>query len=280
MINVGKLNRLIVKAEFPFGFHLSTQDDDERLITLPATRAPKGMKVGDEIEAFVATDEDRQLVAYLGKPKLEAGETAVLKATGATHFGAFFDWGLEKDLLVPVNFQEKPINPGMHYVVHAFYDEESGRVLGATRLHYFLNEAAHELNEGDDVDCLVYSRTDLGFKVVINQRYLGVIFHSDAYKSLNVGSQTAGVIKHVRDDGKIDVVLQRVDSKGRKNLEEAIIEDLKAHGGLSTLTDKSPPDEIYARFDVSKAAYKKALGALYKQKRIVIDKQAVRLVSK
>ncbi|RDV27399.1 hypothetical protein DXV75_05040 [Alteromonas aestuariivivens] len=278
MIHIGKPNRLTVVAEFPFGFHLSCPESEDTYVTLPSHIAPKGLKCGDELDVFVGTDESGALVASLRQPLLQVGQTAVLKAAGATAFGAFFDWGLEKDLLVPSEYQESPVNPGMRYVVHAFYDNDSKRILGATRLHYFLKEQAEELSPGDTVECLVYAKTELGLKVVIDGRYLGLIFHSDAFKPLKVGDATSAVIKHIRPDGKIDVALQRTDKTGRSSLEQAIIEDLQAHGGLSTLTDKSAPDEIYQRFNVSKGAYKKALGALFKQRRILIDKQTIRLL--
>ena len=165
----------------------------------------------------------------------------------------------------------------MYYVVHTFFDDKTQRILGATKLHYFLKESSAYLNEGDTVQCLVYAKTDLGFKVVINEKSLGLIFHSDAFKPLKVGQATEGVIKTIRDDGKVDVALQRIDKGGRDALQQAILDDLEAHGGISTLTDKSAPEAIYSHFNVSKAAYKKALGALYKQKKITLSPDAVRL---
>jgi predicted RNA-binding protein (virulence factor B family) len=213
----------------------------------------------------------------LQTPKIQVGETKVLKAVSATNFGAFFDWGLDSDLLVPNDYQAQPVSAGMYYVVHTFYDEKTQRILGATKLHYFLKESSAYLNEGDTVSCLVYAKTDLGFKVVINEKSLGLIFHSDAFKPLKVGQATEGVIKTIRDDGKVDVALQRVDKGGRDALQQAILDDLVAHGGISTLTDKSAPEAIYSHFNVSKAAYKKALGALYKQKKITLSPDAIRL---
>lgn len=280
MIQVGKTNQLQVAAEFPFGFQLTATGDDDTTVTLASTSAPPDLKVGDTLEAFVTTDNAGALIAFAQTPLIQIGETRVLRAVNATDFGAFFDWGLEKDLLVPAQYQEQPVNPGMHYVVHAFFDEKTSRVLGATKLHYFLRDKETGLEAGTQVECIVYSKTELGYKVVVNEVYAGLIFHFDAFKPLRIGEKLDAVIKNVREDGKLDIALQRVDKVGRRTLEEAIIDDLEAHGGFSTLTDKSQPDEIYARFNVSKAAYKKALGALYKQRKIVIDKQAVRLVTK
>ncbi|MBU2976743.1 S1-like domain-containing RNA-binding protein [Alteromonas sp. C1M14] len=278
MIQIGKINTLQVKEALPFGFHLTSGDPNDPLVLLSHDNNQLTVKEGDEISVFVATDETGSLTAWTTPPVAQCGETVILKAVGATHFGAFFHWGLNKDLLVPSGLQEGPINEGMNYVVHIFYDENTQRVLGATKLHKFLAESSPDIQAGDNVSCMVYGKTDLGFKVVINKKYLGLIFHSDAFKKLKIGDETDGVIKTVRPDGKIDVALQRVDKAGRQSLEEAILEDLQDHGGISTLTDKSQPEEIYAHFNVSKAAYKKALGALYKKRLITIDKNTIRLI--
>ncbi|NDV90083.1 hypothetical protein GTH32_02600 [Alteromonas sp. 345S023] len=286
MINIGKVNTLRVVAEYPFGYALAPlvenddpwSDSEAVTVTLPHDQVSESLAVDSTIDVFVATDQRGDLFATVQPPRILVGETKVLKAVSATHFGAFFDWGLDSDLLVPNDYQDIPIDPGMYYVVHAFFDKKTNRILGATRLHYFLTEGSAYLNEGDTVECLVYSKSDLGFKVVINEKYLGLIFHSDAFKPLKIGEKTDGIIKNIREDGKIDVSLQRQDKAGRSELQQAILDDLEAHGGVSTLTDKSAPDAIYQHFNVSKAAYKKALGALYKQKKITINPDAIRLI--
>ncbi len=292
MINIGKINTLRVVAEYPFGYALAplldsltnddgvydaSEDTDQQTVTLAIDEVETPLTEGQELSVFVTTDQRGELYATLKKPLIQVGETKVLKAVSATNFGAFFDWGLDTDLLIPNDYQAQPVSAGMYYVVHAFFDEKTQRVLGATKLHYFLKESSAYLNEGDTVDCLVYAKTDLGFKVVINEKSLGLIFHSDAFKPLKVGHATEGVIKTIREDGKVDVALQRVDKGGRDALQQAILEDLEAHGGISTLTDKSAPEAIYTHFNVSKAAYKKAIGALYKQKKITLSPDAIRL---
>ncbi len=277
MINIGKMNRLTVSAELPFGFHLSTPDETDRLVTLLTDDAPSGIKHGDEIDVFVGTDEHGELIAYPTAPKVMVGEATVLTAVSVTDFGAFFDWGLEKDLLVKPRQQEFPIHQGMRCVVHVYLDEQTERLMGATRLHPFYQEQNHYLKAGDKVQCLVYAKTPLGYKVLINQNCLGLIFQSDAFKPLKIGDETQGFIKAVREDGKIDVALQPKLHEGRANLEKQILDDLEAHGGFSTITDKSPADDIYKRFNVSKSAYKKALGSLYKQRLITINPQLIKL---
>ncbi|MEC7690268.1 MAG: hypothetical protein VYE47_05600 [Pseudomonadota bacterium] len=280
MIHIGKINTLQVGESLPFGFHLSSGDDNDPLVLLThenMATLPEKVKTGDTLDIFVGIDETGNLEAWPQTPVAQAGDTVVLKATGATNFGAFFDWGGQRDLLVPAGMQDGPVNEGMRYVVHIYHDESTGRILGATRLHRFIKESSETLKAGDGVECLVYSKTELGFKVVINGEALGLIFHSDAFKPLKTGQRLDAVIKTIREDGKIDVALQRTDKTGRKTLEEAILEDLEAHGSVSILTDKSKPEDIYAHFNVSKAAYKKALGALYKQRKITITKDAVKL---
>jgi predicted RNA-binding protein (virulence factor B family) len=291
MINIGKINTLQVVGQYPFGYALApivtnvgaqdnvynAEQDEQQTVTLSLDEVEGELAEGHELSVFVATDQRGELYATLKTPKIQVGETKILKAVSATNFGAFFDWGLDNDLLVPNDYQAQPISAGMYYVVHTFFDDKTQRILGATKLHYFLKESSAYLNEGDVVSCLVYAKTELGFKVVINEQSLGLIFHSDAFKPLKVGQATEGVIKTIREDGKVDVALQRVDKSGRDALQQAILEDLEAHGGISTLTDKSAPEAIYSHFNVSKAAYKKALGALYKQKKITLSPDAIRL---
>jgi predicted RNA-binding protein (virulence factor B family) len=302
MINIGKINTLRVVAEYPFGYALAALNANENefergtenegaavvdseahtlgideTVTLPLDEVETPLATNAEIDVFVATNQRGEPYATVKKPLIQVGEVKILKAVSATNFGAFFDWGLDNDLLVPDDYQAEPVSAGMKYVVYTFFDNKTQRILGATKLHYFLQESNAYLNEGDDVECLIYAKTDLGFKVVINEKNLGLIFHSDAFKPLKVGQATSGVIKTIREDGKIDVVLQRIDKDARSELQQAILDDLDAHGGISTLTDKSAPEDIYTHFNVSKAAYKKALGALYKQKKITINADAIRL---
>lgn len=276
MINVGHYNVLNVVSEFPFGYQLMHKDDDRSVVL--SEKPAQALSENAEVEVFVYTDENGQLVATQSKVKIQAGQVKVLKAVGVTNFGAFFDWGLPKDLFVPVQHQSSPIDQGMCYPVYLGYDELTQRLTATTKLHNVLSEDGSYLNTSDKVDLIVYGKTPLGVKVVINETHLGLIFASDAFKTFNIGDQTTGYIKQVREDGKIDVVLQQVNATARDALQQAILDDLEAHGGLSTLTDKSPKEEIYAHFNVSKAAYKRALGALYKQNKIDIDKSKITLL--
>ena len=280
MIKVGQFNHLCITEELPFAFLLSAKNDS-RNVTLTTVKAPKGAKLGDELDVFVYYDEDGGLCGHTKPPKACLGETALLTAVGVTDFAAFFDWGLERDLMVLKRSQEQPIAEGLQYMVHVFLDEDSQRLLGSTRLHYFYPEMVTEeqpLEVQQAVNLLAYAKTELGYKVMIDNHYLGLLFHSDVLSDIAIGDTFKGFVKQIRSDGKIDVSMHLDNKSQRKSLEQSILEDLEAHGGISSITDKSAPDEIYAHFKVSKGAYKKALGNLYRQKKILLSKQSVRLV--
>ncbi|MDC8831229.1 CvfB family protein [Alteromonas gilva] len=276
MLKIGQINPLVVVGEFPFGYQLLHPEDERPVVLAEAVESP--LAVDSQIEAMVYTGENGQLTASLAAPKITTGQVKVLKAVGVTDFAAFFDWGLPRDLMVPRQNQASPVSQGMVYPVYLYFDEATQRLLGSTKLHHHLSESGVYYSPGQEVELIVCGQTDLGYKVVINQTHLGLVFASDAFKKLKVGDETTGFIKQVREDGKIDVVLQQVNATARDSLQQAILDDLEAHDGFSTLTDKSPPEEIYARFNVSKAAYKRALGALYKQHKIQLDKQKVTLL--
>jgi predicted RNA-binding protein (virulence factor B family) len=199
-----------------------------------------------------------------------------------TKVGTFLDWVLEKDLLVPFSEQQYPMSEGVSYVVYMFCDEETGRLAASTRLSDFLYEESTPesgtFEPKQQVELLIYGRTDMGYKAIINGSHLGLIFRDEVFHPIKVGHSLTGYIKRVREDGKIDLCFQFHDPTARNTLEEQIIEDLIAHEGLSTLTDKSPADEISKRFNVSKNTYKKALGSLFRQKRILLDKTKVSLI--
>lgn len=276
MVQIGKLNHLEVVNQVPFGFYLDGGDKGE--ILLPSNSVPTGCKIGDWLDVFIYHDSDDRIISTTKKPKAQVGQCASLKVVSVSKFGAFLDWGLEKDLLVPFSEQEYPMSEGMSYVVYLFCDEQTDRVAASTRLRDFLPETGSNFEPKQAVDLLICGKSDMGFKAVVNGSYLGLIFKDEIFKPIKIGYSLPGFIKRIREDGKIDLCFQFHDQDARGSLAEQIIEDLIAHGGLSTLTDKSPADEISKRFNVSKAAYKKAIGGLFKQKRILLDKNKITLV--
>ena len=284
MLKIGQINTLTIHEVLDNGYtciSASPENDTEEFITY-VYLAAKGstFNVDDEIEAFVFIDKQQQCVATLKHPKAMTGDTVLLQATGMTDFGAFFDWGLEQDLLVPIQYLQSPVIIGMPYYVHVFYENDSQRVLGATKLHRFFSEtdAYNQLEQGQSVQCQVWHTTELGYKVRINNELLGVLFNDQALAKHQVGDEFTAWVKAIRSDGKIDITQLQDNPNSRLSLQEQIIADLQAHGGLSTLTDKSAPEDIAHKFKVSKGAYKKAIGTLFKQKRISLTKNAIKLL--
>jgi predicted RNA-binding protein (virulence factor B family) len=211
------------------------------------------------------------------RPKAQLGECALLKAVTVTKTGAFMDCGLERDLLVPVSQQLTPMVEGQSYVVYLFLDPQQN-VIGTTKLHKFLDERAKNMAPGEEVDLLIVSESELGYKAVVNGTHLGLLYKGEVFRPLKPGDKTRGYIKAIRDDRKIDLSLQKQNQQARDELTDRIIAFLEASGGTSTLTDYSPPDAIYKQFGVSKNNYKKALGRLYKQRRISLAKDRVTLL--
>mgnify|MGYP000648539577 FL=1 len=276
MAQVGRFNKLEVIKEVDFGVYLDGGELDS--ILLPQRYVPEDCEVGDWIDVFLYFDSEDLLIATTEKPRVEVGRCEMLKVIDINNAGAFMDWGLPKDLLVPYSEQLKPMEVGYSYVVYAFHDQDSDRIAASTRLQDYLAEESLWVKPRQAVDLLIAGRTDLGYKAVINDQYLGLIFRDDAFRPLKVGERLPGFIKSIRSDGKIDLVISQGTLQGDHDLGEQIIERLRASDGVSTLTDKSQPDEIYRAFKVSKKKYKQALGSLYKSKRILLSAEKIQLV--
>jgi predicted RNA-binding protein (virulence factor B family) len=210
-------------------------------------------------------------------PVAKAGECAFLKAVTVTRAGAFMDWGGERDLLVPISQQLSPIVEGNSYVVYLFLDPKD-QVIGTTKLHNFLDERAKNMAPGEAVDLLIVGETGLGYKAVVNGTHLGLLYRDEVFRKLQPGDKTRGFIKTIREDRKIDLTLQRQTLQAREDLAGRILAHLEANGGVSSLTDYSPPEAIYNEYGVSKSNYKKALGKLYKQRLIKVEKDKITLL--
>jgi hypothetical protein len=276
MIDLGHYNRLKVVKKVDFGFFLDGGKYGD--ILLPRKYADKSTAIGDEIEVFVYLDSEDRIVATTLKPKAVVGECAYLKVVEINPVGAFMDWGLPKDLLVPYNQQQKPMQEGFSYTVYLYVDELTERITGSTRLEDFFNENPGQLKPNQRVELMIYGKSDLGFKAVIDGKYLGQLYQNEVFRPLHYGEKLPGFINKVRADGKIDLSLQLAPHLDRKALTDSILEYLQINDGVSQLTDKSPPDDIYAAFGVSKASFKKALGQLYKSRKIRIEKHQVTLL--
>jgi len=276
MIYIGRKNRMRVAKRVDFGLYLDGGEHGE--ILLPKREAPTDSKPGDWLHVFVYNDSEDRLIATRETPGAMVGECAYLKVRQQNDVGTFMDWNLSKDLLVPFSEQAWPMNPGRSYVVYLFLDEQTNRIAASTKYSRYLNEDGSGFQPGEKVKLMIASRTELGYKAVINNSHLGLIFKTDVFQPLRFGQQLSGYIKTIREDGKIDLVLQPASDEVRDRLEEQILDYLQRHGGISKITDKSPPELIYKTFKTSKANFKRALGRLYKKRRVLIEKHRVSLI--
>ena len=273
---VGAMNRLKVVSSFPRGVYLDGKDLDE--ILLPRRYVPEACEIGDFLDVFIYLDSEDRLVATTEKPYAMAGELAYLEVVAVSGVGAFLDWGLPKDLLVPFGEQKEGLSRGRRTIVYVYFDKASGRLVGSTKLHKFINPKSIQYGVGDKVDLIICNRFELGYNVIIDKRFTGVIYSNEIFQPLEEGQAISGYIKNLRPDGKIDVELQRSGSGGREGLADNILAQLREAGGFLPFTDKSPPEEIYQRFQVSKKVYKRTVGGLYKRRLITIGDDGIRLV--
>ncbi|WP_041523376.1 CvfB family protein [Gilvimarinus agarilyticus] len=275
MAHIGRYATLPIVKLVDFGAYLDAGELDT--VLLPKRYLTDKMTIGSEIDVFLYLDSNDIPVATTIRPFTQVGETTLLKVVDVNDAGAFLDWGLPKHLLVPFKEQHKRFEVGQSYVVTLYLDPYSQRIVGSSRLSRHLDEDGRQLRVGGKVDLLICGKSDMGFKAVINQRYLGLVFRDDAFKPLRYGQQTDGYIKGIRPDGKIDLSLQPLGDKGRDRLQQKILDHLSQVGGRSPLNDRADPADIVKQFGVSKGAYKKALGALYKQRVITIGPDDISL---
>lgn len=276
MIEPGKYHTLKVVRSSDQGFYLTKGEEDA--ILLPNRYTPAGLQIDDEIDVFVYTDSQGRLIATTLKPKLTLHEFALLQVTSITKFGAFMDWGIAKELLVPFREQEKRLQEGDSAVTYLFYDEVSERLVGSTKIRKFLDNEDISLEVDEQTDILVYEQTDIGYKCIVNNQYEGMIYENEIFQQINIGDKLIAYVKKVRSDGKIDLQIQQPGySKVAPNAEK-ILQHLKANNGWLPLTDKSEPEEIKAKFNMSKKTFKKAVGYLYKKQLISIENEGIKMI--
>jgi predicted RNA-binding protein (virulence factor B family) len=275
-VEIGKFNKLQVVKIADHGVYVD--GGEEGTILLPNRYVPEGTDIEDCLEVFLYFDSDDLLIATTESPKAMVGDVQLLKVVDTNRVGAFLDWGLPKDLLVPYSEQQHPMKEGESYVVYVFHDHKTDRILASSKLNRYFEEESTNLEPRQKVDLKITDKTELGYKTIIDNQYLGLIFHGDAFRPLALGECLPGYIKAIREDGKIDIIISQHSPQGDNSLEDQILAYLKQSGGESNLTDKSNPDHIYRQFKVSKKKYKNALGALYKRKLIVITREKISLV--
>jgi predicted RNA-binding protein (virulence factor B family) len=277
MLEIGRVNRLRIIETGANGLLLDAGQAPP--LMLPVEQVDRDYPPGESLEVFVYVDADGNPAVTTRHPLAQEGQVAWLEIVEVNQLGAFADWGLPKDLFIPFAEQHHPLRKGQHSLVRVFLDRQN-RLAGSTRIDHWVKDDASGMQEGDEVSLLIAERTELGLKAIINHCSWGLLYGNELFRDLRKGQRVTGYIKRIRADDKIDLTLEkpgfsksRLDSVGQK-----IVHRLQASGGQLPFTDKSPPEEIYATFGVSKKVFKQALGALYKQRRITLHDDGIKLV--
>lgn len=276
-IILGDYNNLEIVKRVNFGLYLDGDEDGE--ILLPAKYVPDGYDIGDIIKVFVYLDNEERLVATTEEPLAKVGDFALLRVAWTNDYGAFLDWGLLKDLFVPFSEQEGKMVKGNSYLVYVTIDRKSYRIYASARLDKYLSRTKPPYETDEEVDIIVWRRTDLGWKVIVNGNHSGLVFANEVFRDLKTGDRLKGYVKRVRTDGKIDIALQRHGVAGDDDSSMRLLSAIEAQRGFLPLNDNSSPDEIYSMLGMSKKAFKRAAGKLYKQRLIIIDDDGLRLAA-
>ncbi len=275
-LRLGHINRLSVARRAEQGLYLSGGPED---ILLPNRYVPEGADVGDEIEVFVYLDSEERLVATTETPLAQVGDFAWLQVAWVNQYGAFLDWGLMKDLFVPFSEQKMKMQKGRSYLVHIHLDQQTYRIVASAKVERYLSNEWPPYHGGDEVEALIWQKTDLGFKAIIDNQFAGLLFDDEIFRDVHSGDRLRAFVKQVRPDGKIDLSLQKKGQKAVADFSDILLTHLRNNGGFSALGDKSPAEEIYALFGVSKKVFKKAAGDLYRRRLITIDTDGLHLNS-
>jgi Uncharacterized protein conserved in bacteria len=276
MIEIGKYNKLKIVKDLDFGVYLDGGNDLE--ILLPARYVPKNVKPGDELEVFIYHDNEGRLIATTARPHAIVGEFKYMEVKAVNEMGAFLDWGLMKDLMVPFKEQKMAMQEGRWYLVHIRLDHVTERIMASARIDKFIGNIPPAYKQNEEVDILITDETEIGYKVIINNSHWGLIYHSEVFQRLDMGEERKAYIKEVREDEKIDVSLTPLGYEKIGGIAGIILNSLEAQGGFIAVHDKSEPDIIYSLFRCSKKSFKQAIGTLYKQKRIAIEENGIRLI--
>ena len=276
-IELGKFNRLEVVKEVDFGMYLDGGNEGE--ILFPARYVPEGCQIGDILNVFLYLDNEERLIATTLTPLVQVGEFACLEVAWVNQFGAFLNWGLMKDLFVPFSEQKMKMQVGKKYIVHAHLDDESYRIVASAKVDRYLSKEKAEYQPGEEVNILIWQKTDLGFKAIIENKFGGLLYDSEIFQPLHTGMVLKAYVKQIREDGKIDLVLQKLGFEKVDDFSKTLLEYIREHDGYTPLNDKSPADDIYAAFGVSKKTFKKAVGDLYKKHLVVLQEDGIWLAS-
>lgn len=275
-IRLGDYNRMTVVKKVDFGMYLDGGVEGE--ILLPSRYVPEGCRIGDELDVFVYLDQDERPVATTLKPLAKVGDFACLEVAWVNEYGAFLDWGLMKDLFCPFREQKKRMERGQRYIVHVGIDEDSYRMMASAKVERYLSHERPDYSHGAEVDLLVWQKTELGFKVIVDNQYGGLVYDSQVFRPLCTGDRLKGYVDKVRPDGKLDITIQRTGRQATEDFADVLLQYLHDNDGRCDLGDKSPSELISDRFKVSKKTFKKAIGDLYKRRLITISPEGLKLV--
>lgn len=276
MIKIGEYNKMKVLKSLDFGIYMDGGDGVE--ILMPKRYIPEGTEIGDEIDCFVYLDSEDRLLATTETPHTTVNHFAFLSVNSTNQVGAFLDWGVSKELLVPFREQKVPMESGRSYIIYVYLDEVSNRIAGSAKVNKFLDNVPPNYKHNQEVDLIIMKKTDIGYKVIIDERHSGIIYHNQIFKPVNVGDKVKGYIKEIRPDQKIDVLLQPMGyEKVVGSVESTILDMLADNDGFLPYTDKTDPDTIMGEFHCSKKNFKKALGALYKLRKVDILDNGIKL---
>ena len=261
--------------EVDFGVYLDGGEEGE--ILLPTRYVPEDCKIGDFLNVFLYLDMDERLIATTLTPLVQVGQFACLEVSWVNQYGAFLNWGLMKDLFVPFSEQKMKMQVGRKYVVHAHLDEESYRIVASAKVERYLSKEKPEYTPEAEVNILIWQKTDLGFKAIIDNKYSGLLYENEIFCPLETGMEMKAFVKQVREDGKVDLILQKPGFEKIDDFSKTLLDYIKAHGGRINLNDKSPAEDIYDTFGVSKKTFKKGVGDLYKKRLITLHEDGIAL---
>ena len=275
-LQLGRVNRLTVARRADHGLYLSGGPED---ILLPNRYIPEGTDIGDELDVFIYLDQEERLIATTETPLAQVGDFAWLRVAWVNQYGAFLDWGLMKDLFVPFREQKMKMQKDRSYLVHVHLDPEPYRIMASAKVERYLSTEYPPYHGGDEVSILIWQKTDIGFKAIVDNRFAGLLFDAEIFRPLHSGDRLTAYVKQVRPDGKIDLSLQRKGQKAVHDFSDTLLQHLQLNGGHSHLGDHSPAEEIYALFGVSKKVFKKAIGDLYRRRLITLQPDGIALVA-
>lgn len=281
MIEIGKYNTLTILRDTKVGLFLGNPTEDPEGthdVLLPNKYVPNDFEIGDEITVFIYLDHEERPVATTLEPYIFLNEFALLRVNYVNQIGAFMNWGMEKDILVPFKEQARPMEQGKRYLVYMYMDEKTNRLVASSKLNQFLNNDDITVEVGEEVDLIVSHITDLGINVIINEKHKGLLYKNEVYDDLRTGDRIVGFIKNIRPDGKIDVSVRKLGFESIEPSSQIILDELKASRGFLRLNDDSHPEDIKTVLKMSKKTFKKAIGLLYKQKLIDIKDDGIHLL--